>query len=524
MATKFGDWLAKPRVLCLGAACAASVLYARWVRPRLLTWGATPDEVSGRYPGDELIPDPAHSSTIATTLPAPPERVWPWLAQMGYDRAGWYSWDKLDHGGKPSADRIVPGWQNLHEGQRLNSMAGGRNWMTVSVLEPNRTLVLRSVYQPPSFRAIDPRSASLPAARMDAIWGFHLRSVPGGRTRLLIRKRGRGPRAAAWPVSLLYDPLHVIMQTRQFRNLRTRLGPQERLDRSERGGGGRWSGARLLKIRDVSLFVEVRGQGYPLVVMHGGPSADHYSMLPFWELAHRYTVIMYDHRCNGRSAGAPVSSMTWENLTADADALRQELGFERWAVLGHSFGGHVALEYALRYPASLSHLVLLNTGGDAHWEQQNAADLLARRGYGAKKAELVRRWFNGELTPREYFPMFIRIGDVYHIHYGPWLARDLIHGAWRSKIRPEALIFAGRDLLKDWTVMDRLGEVTVPTLVVAGRDDGVFPPDCQRELAAGIPHARLQLVDHAGHSPHAEQTAAVMAEIGRFISAEVAPA
>jgi proline iminopeptidase len=286
------------------------------------------------------------------------------------------------------------------------------------------------------------------------------------------------------------------------------------------GHDGWWRGARLLKIRDVSLFAEIRGQGYPLVVMHGGPSADHFTMLPFRRCADQFTVILYDHRCNGRSVGAPVSSMTFENLTADAEALREKLGFERWAVLGHSFGGHVALEYALRYPASLSHLVLVNTGGEARWEQQNAADLLARRGYSRKKVELVRRWFNGEFTPREYFPMFMRIGAVYHTHLGPWLVRDMIHGAWRCKMRPEALIFAGRDLLNGWTVMDRLGEITVPTLVIAGRDDGVFPPECQRELAASIPHARLHLVDRAGHNPHAEQTAEVMAAIRHFISAD----
>jgi proline iminopeptidase len=294
----------------------------------------------------------------------------------------------------------------------------------------------------------------------------------------------------------------------------------KRVTGAVRGQDGSRRGARLVKIRDVSLFVEVRGQGYPLVVMHGGPSADHFTMLPFRRCADLFTVILYDHRCNGRSVGAPVSSMTWENLTADAEALRQELGFERWAVLGHSFGGHVALEYALRYPASLSHLVLLNTGGDARWEQQNAADLLAGRGYSAKKAELVRRWFNGQFAPHEYFPIFMQIGGVYHMHLGPWVIRDLIDGAWRSKVRPEALIFAGRDLLNGWTVMDRLGEIKVPTLVMAGRDDGVFPPDCQRELAAGIPHARLHLLDHAGHSPHAEQTAAVMAAIRHFISAD----
>jgi len=229
MTIKCRGWLAKPGLLWLGAACAVPVLYARWVRPRMLTWGATHDEASGAYPGDELIPDPAYSSTMAATLPAPPERVWPWLVQMGYDRAGWYSWDTLDHGGKPSADRIVPQWQDLHEGQSVDSMAHGRDQMTVAVLEPNRTLVLRSIYQVPSFRTVDPRPGPLPPDCADALWGFHLRPAPAGQTRLVVRKRGRGPRAVApravtWPVNLLWEPLHFIMETRQFHNLRTRVG------------------------------------------------------------------------------------------------------------------------------------------------------------------------------------------------------------------------------------------------------------------------------------------------------------
>lgn len=272
-------------------------------------------------------------------------------------------------------------------------------------------------------------------------------------------------------------------------------------------------------VRDASLFVEVRGRGYPLVVMHGGPGADHYSMLPFRRYADQFTVILYDHRCNGRSEGAPVSSMTWENLTADAEALRHKLGLERWAVLGHSFGGHVALEYALRYPGSLSHLVLLDTGGDGHWSQQNAAEVLARRGYSAEKVELVRRWFNGEIAPDEMFRIFLRIGGAYNHHFGPWVVRELVHGAWRSKMRGDALVFAGRHLLTGWTIMDRLGDITVPVLVIAGRDDFVFPPECQRELAAGIPHARLRIIDRAGHNPHAEQAAEVMQAVRNFLSA-----
>jgi proline iminopeptidase len=287
------------------------------------------------------------------------------------------------------------------------------------------------------------------------------------------------------------------------------------------GGGRSRKAARLLKIGDVSLFVDIIGRGYPLLLMHGGPSLDHWSLLPFRQLAGQFTVIFYDHRCNGRSAGAPVSSMTWENLTADAEALRQKLGFERWAVLGHSFGGHVALEYALRYPASLSHLVLLDTGGDSHWSQQNAAEVLARRGSSLKKVELVRRWFNGEFTPHAYVPMAMRVGPAYYHHPSLWLtAREELQGGWRTKYRPQAFIFASRHLLKGWTVMDRLGEITVPTLVMAGRDDFVFPPECQRELAAGIPNARLQIIDRAGHSPHSEQTAEVMTAIRHFLSAD----
>jgi len=280
-----------------------------------------------------------------------------------------------------------------------------------------------------------------------------------------------------------------------------------------------------MTIRDVSLFVEVIGHGYPLLLMHGGPGADHWSLVSFRRCADQFTLVFYDHRCNGRSEGAPVSSMTWENLTADADALRQKLGFAKWAVLGHSFGGHVALEYALRYPESLSHLVLLDTGGDSRWARENAPDLLARRGYSPEKVKLVRRFFNGEIEPGEMFPALMRFGDAYFHDPSPlMLARELIHGGWRLKIQPEALVFAGRHLLQGWTVMDRLGAIKVPTLVMAGRDDFLFPPEHQIELASGIPNARLQIIERAGHNAHDEQPAEVIDAVRQFVSADAAVA
>jgi proline iminopeptidase len=274
-----------------------------------------------------------------------------------------------------------------------------------------------------------------------------------------------------------------------------------------------------IQIRDVSLFVKVIGQGYPLLLMHGGPGLDHTSLLPLQPLADQFTLVFYDHRCNGRSEGAEVSSMTFENLTADADTLRQTLGFDQWAVLGHSFGGNVALEYALRYPQNLSHLVLMDTGGDQWWVNQNAPQLLAKRGYSAAAVQAARRFYNGQIKPGEFLPTFMKFFGAYFYHLNLLsLAYELIFGP-RQKTRPEALIFGYTQLLNSWTVMDRLNEIQVPALVIAGRHDFLFPPEHQAILADRLPNAQLELIERAGHNPQMERTAEVIQVIRRFFVA-----
>jgi proline iminopeptidase len=273
-----------------------------------------------------------------------------------------------------------------------------------------------------------------------------------------------------------------------------------------------------MSIRDVSLYVEVVGDGSPLVLMHGGPGSDHITMSPLQPLADRFTLIFYDHRCNGRSTGANVSSMTWENLTADADVLRHALGFEKWAVLGHSFGGMVALEYALRYPQSLSHLMLVDTCGDAWWVQENAPEVLAKRGYSPSTVKTARRFYNGEITPGEYLPSMMKLAGAYYRRLSiKQLVHDFVLGM-RMKTRPEALIFGYGQLLKGWTVMDRLGEIKVPTLVMAGRDDFQFPPEHQAILADRFPDARLEIIERAGHNAPSERPAEVIQAIKGFMA------
>jgi len=274
--------------------------------------------------------------------------------------------------------------------------------------------------------------------------------------------------------------------------------------------------ADRLPIRDVSLFVKVLGSGYPVVLMHGGPGLDHSTLSVFEELADRFTLVFYDHRANGRSSGA-TESMTWDNLTADADALREALGFDEWAVLGHSFGGHVALEYALRYRERVSQLLLLDTGADAWWIQHNAANILAKRGASAAVVHAAHRVYNGRLLPAEVAPLVRRFGGAYFYHGGLWTPRRLLR-VLRIQRRPEAHVFAFRRLLTGWNVMDRLREIDVPALVLAGRHDFLFPPEHQAIIADRLPYARLEIVELAGHNAHDEQPRAVLAILRRFLA------
>jgi proline iminopeptidase len=207
------------RILGLGLV-AAGGLYLLAVRPRMVRSGATEEEVRGTYPGAELIPAGTRSATMAVTIDAPPSRVWPWLVQMGYGRAGWYSWDRLDNWGQTSADRIHPEWQEIKLGDRLPSMPDEKTWWDVAALEPDRFLGLR-VSLGLRGRPYDP-AAGRPRFFTDSLWGFLLEELPDERTRLIVsgywalRPRWLQPVVSV----LLLEPAHWIMQTRQFSNLK----------------------------------------------------------------------------------------------------------------------------------------------------------------------------------------------------------------------------------------------------------------------------------------------------------------
>ena len=273
----------------------------------------------------------------------------------------------------------------------------------------------------------------------------------------------------------------------------------------------------MLPIRDVSLFVKIMGRGDPLLLMHGGPGLDHSTLSSLEPLADEFTLVFYDHRCNGRSTGA-VESMTWENLTADADALRQRLGFDQWAVLGQSFGGLVALEYALRHPTRLSHLLLLDTCADAHWVQHVAPEILAKRGYSPAAVDAARRFFGGDLKPEDMMRLVRKFVGAYYYHLGLLSAPRAFLSGLRIKMRPDAHAFAFKELYTGWTVMDQLHEIDVPTLVLAGRYDFLSPSEHNAIIADRLPNAELEIIERAGHNAHEERAPEVLRILRRFLT------
>jgi proline iminopeptidase len=176
-------------------------------------------------PGDELIPDAIGSLQHAITIARPAGEVWPWLAQMGAGtRGGWYSYDRLDNGGRPSAEQIVPELQDLEVGMVFPALPGVTDGFTLLAFERDRFLVLGWL-SPDGVRLMT--------------WAFVLEDAGRGSTRLIVRARG-GPRYTFhglpwWAAKPLVTLIHRVMQRKQLVGIARRV--ERAAARSSEGEG-----------------------------------------------------------------------------------------------------------------------------------------------------------------------------------------------------------------------------------------------------------------------------------------------
>ncbi len=210
-----------PRLRCVGGlGVATAAAWHRWVTPWHEQWGATGNEARMSLPGDEFVVEPAHQVTRAITIDAEPAGVWPWLAQLGADRGGFYSYAGLENLfglGIRNSDVIVPAWQQREVGDLVFADAkGSGGWYVMEVL-PGEALVL----QVGDVRAGRPLRRD-EQMRWEFSWSFVVRPAPDGRSRLLVRERaGFGSRLTKLAMSPL-GFVSFVMTQKMLRGIKAR--------------------------------------------------------------------------------------------------------------------------------------------------------------------------------------------------------------------------------------------------------------------------------------------------------------
>jgi hypothetical protein len=184
------------------------------MRPWHMRWGATQAEVAGAMPGDEVVPRAQFNATRSITIDATPTDVWPWIAQLGYRRAGFYTYDQVDNAGEPSADRIIDEYQDLKVGDEIPM------W--------HESDGLSIAYEVDSFDAAEwmlwvhrPHEGQTP----DSTWSWRLSRAAAGRTRLVTRMkqdyRWETPRLAVFNLVLM-EFGDFAMERRMLKGIKVR--------------------------------------------------------------------------------------------------------------------------------------------------------------------------------------------------------------------------------------------------------------------------------------------------------------
>jgi proline iminopeptidase len=274
--------------------------------------------------------------------------------------------------------------------------------------------------------------------------------------------------------------------------------------------------AHHLSVNGVTLWYEVRGAGgTPLMMLNGGPGVSHEYMLvsAVWDsLAQRRRVIFYDQRGTGLSSPlAKSQSCTLADQIADLDALRAHLGFQRMDVLGHSWGGVLAMAYAARHPDRIEHLIVCDSGAPK-WDD----------------TKFLFRDLFPDVTERQDALQFAeQQGDTAAMNadfreYQSMLACDPARrDVLRNGRMPMFSASVNATLIADLHQIDlspELPKFAFPTLVLTGRFDANVAPSAAWKIHRLVPQSEFTVFEHSGHLPFYEEPAAFIARVERFLS------
>jgi proline iminopeptidase len=277
----------------------------------------------------------------------------------------------------------------------------------------------------------------------------------------------------------------------------------------------------LVDVGDTRLHVTERGDGaLPLFVLHGGPGMDHTMFGSYLDaLGDVVRLLLVDERATGRSEPSPPETWTLAQHAADVEALAAALGLERYAVLGHSYGALIALQHAVDFAGRPVATVVSSGFPDARFLEHVQDELDAFEPIELR--EQVKGSWAREAQARTQEDVAAILADQLPFHFAD--PRDpridqLLAEMGDARYGPDVLRAAATEEYGGIAVEDRLGEVTHPVLVLAGRHDRTCSVPAAQAIADGIPDAELVIFEHSGHMTFVEENDGYLAAVRAFLS------
>ena len=278
-----------------------------------------------------------------------------------------------------------------------------------------------------------------------------------------------------------------------------------------------------INLKNANIYFKTMGAGEPIIVVHGGPGLDSSYMEPQIErLSDKYNVVFYDQRGSGKSLPAEISAqhVNIKTFVEDIEALRKELGFDTFTILGHSWGGRLAMEYAIAYPENLNKIILISStpasfaehekfGQEIGKRTKNIKNIVAplfdrKKFYALDKAgldDMYKQFFATHFAdPKEINKLNLNF-NVQSAQSGFEVFELMTKSAWQP----------GFDL------SNKLSKIDLPTLIIHGMQDTI-PYSSAQEINHSIINSTLISIDNCGHFPYVEKPNEMFAAIDAFMA------
>jgi len=291
------------------------------------------------------------------------------------------------------------------------------------------------------------------------------------------------------------------------------------------------------KIRDTKIYFDIEGLGLipdgskmkekpTAFLIHGGPGADHTSYKPlFSSLTDQLQLVYFDQRGQGRSARGNKDTYTLENNVEDIEALRAYFGLEKIVLIGGSYGGMVALSYAIKYPEKVQALIGIATAGSYHFLEK-AKEILQQKGT-PEQIKICEYLWAGNFKDEKHLSKYFQVtASLYSLSYDKKknaCVTDNRQSACatnnfkRTILSVDAINLAFSTFLREYNIVNQLSKITAPTLVIGAKEDWICSPEFSQEIAEKIPNSTLKIFENCGHLIRADQPVKLIQEITNFL-------